>query len=434
MVRYQVIEIFTSERTRWEGRPIDQAIVERVRSLKIAARCLVARGIEGCYENGEVATRRIELLSYNMPVRITIVLPASETDRVLREMDAMVSDGVVAVQELRVVAHRTRKLLLPRQVKVCDIMTREPVSVEAAAPLDRVVRVLLSARFSGMPVVDAERRPVGIVTPSDLIGKGRLPVRLGLLAAAAGERLDEILAELATRTAGEVMSAPPVTIGADRYVREAVDLMIERQLKRLPVVDERGRLTGMLSRLDVFQAITDAAPHWEALGRQQVLVGSLRTVADVMGRDPHAVSPDTPIEEVIRTIAANAVQRVAVVDRAGKLLGLIADRDLLAAFASDASGGLWEQVKGLIPFTGHGRRHRALKGVLRAKTAAEVMQTDLVTVREDVPIDAAIGLMTARGFKRLPVVDGAGVFKGMISRDALLRVGFPPPSATGPPK
>jgi CBS domain-containing protein len=336
----------------------------------------------------------------------------------------------VAVQELRVVAHRTRKLLLPRHVKVYDIMTREPVSVDAAAPLDRVVRILLSARFGGMPVVDAERRPVGIVTQSDLIGKGRMPVRLGLLAAAAGERLDELLADLATRTAGEVMSAPPITVGADRYVREAVDLMIERQLKRLPVVDEQGRLTGMLSRLDVFQAITDAAPHWEALGRQQVQVGSLRTVADVMGRDLHAVSPDTPIEEVIRTIAASAVQRVAVVDRAGKLLGLIADRDLLAAFASDASGGLWEQVKSLVPFTEHGRRHRALKGVLRAKTAAEVMQTDLVTVREDAPIDAAIGLMTARGFKRLPVVDSAGHFKGMISRDSLLRTGFARPPAS----
>jgi CBS domain-containing protein len=52
------------------------------------------------------------------------------------------------------------------------------------------------------------------------------------------------------------------------------------------------------------------------------------------------------------------------------------------------------------------------------------MRTDVVTVREDAPIDAVIGLMTVRGFKRLPVVDGAGHFTGMISRDSLLRTGF----------
>jgi CBS domain-containing protein len=434
MVRYQVIEIFTSERARWEGRPIDQAVVEHVRTLKLAARCLVTRGTDGCYENGEVATRRIELLAYNMPLRITIVLPAAETDRVLPGLDAMVSDGVVAVQDLRVVAHRTRKLLLPRQVKVRDIMTPDPTSAAAATPLDQIVRTLLSSNFGGMPVVDADRRPIGVVTQGDLIYKGRMPVRLGLLATAAGDRLDEILASLAARTAGEVMSAPAVTVGADRYVREAVDLMIERRLKRLPVVDEQGRLTGMLSRLDLFRAITETAPDWEAFDRQQVQVGNLRTVSDIMRRDTHAVLPDTPVEEVIRTIAANDIQRVAVVDRDGRLLGLISDRDLLVVFASDSPDGVWDLFKTLIPFTERGRRHRELKGQLRAKTAAEVMKSEVTTVREDAPIDAVIGLMTARGFKRLPVVDGAGIFRGMISRDSLLRAGFPRTADTNHPK
>ena len=107
-----------------------------------------------------------------------------------------------------------------------------------------------------------------------------------------------------------------------------------------------------------------------------------------------------------------------------RFLGLISDRDLLGAFASDASDGVWEQFKTLVSITERGRRHRALKGQLRAKTASAVMRTDVVTVREDAPIDEVIGLMTARGFKRLPVVDGAGHFTGMISRDSLLRTGF----------
>ena len=52
------------------------------------------------------------------------------------------------------------------------------------------------------------------------------------------------------------------------------------------------------------------------------------------------------------------------------------------------------------------------------------MKTDLITVREDTGIDRAIALMTRHGIKRLPVVDDQGIFKGMISREALLKQGF----------
>ena len=52
------------------------------------------------------------------------------------------------------------------------------------------------------------------------------------------------------------------------------------------------------------------------------------------------------------------------------------------------------------------------------------MNTTIVTVQETTPIDAAIVLMTEKGVKRLPVLDSEGKFKGLISRDSLLRTGF----------
>jgi CBS domain-containing protein len=52
------------------------------------------------------------------------------------------------------------------------------------------------------------------------------------------------------------------------------------------------------------------------------------------------------------------------------------------------------------------------------------MNTNIVTVREDVPIDEAIRLMLDKAIKRLPVVDADGKYKGMVSRDSLLRAGF----------
>ena len=129
MQQYKKIEIFTSEEARWEGRPLYAAIVQFVHDLKIAARCLVTRGIEGSYESGEIATGRLEVLSYNMPVRITIIVPAAESERILSKAEEMVTDGIVAVQDLRVISHKTRGLLMPRHTRVRDIMTPAPKKV-----------------------------------------------------------------------------------------------------------------------------------------------------------------------------------------------------------------------------------------------------------------------------------------------------------------
>ena len=147
MLQYKVIEIFTSEKVRWEGRPINEAVVQYVHDLKIAARCLVTRAIDGCYESGEVATGRLEILSYDMPLRIAIVLPAAEIERVLPEVEAMVADGIVAVHHLDVVSHKTRKQLVSRQIKVRDIMTPDPRKVSLTTPLDQVASGCCSRRF-----------------------------------------------------------------------------------------------------------------------------------------------------------------------------------------------------------------------------------------------------------------------------------------------
>lgn len=424
MLQYKVIEIFTSEKVRWKGRPLNEAVVQYVHDLKIAARCLVTRAVDGCYESGEVATGRLEVLSYNMPLRIAIVLPAAEIERVLPEVEAMVEDGIVAVHHLDVVSHKTRKQLVPRQIKVRDIMTPDPRKVSLTTPLDQVVRLLLSSIFTGVPVVDDADRPAGVITQGDLIYKGKMPMRLGLLAESGSEKLDAVLAALTAKSAEEVMTSPVIAIGQDQFVKDAVDLMLSKGVKRLPVVDDKGKLTGMLSRLDIFRTIMQASPDWDAFKQQNLTVGDVCTVSDIMRRDTHAVLPETPVDEIIRMIDSNDIQRVTVVDKAGHFLGLISDRDLLVAFSPDFPDAIWDQFLSLVPFSERGKRHREFKERLRAKTAGEVMNADIVTVDETTLIDAAIALMTQKGLKRLPVLDSEGKFKGMISRDSLLRTGF----------
>ncbi len=412
---YSLIKIFTSEEIHYRGRPVHEAIVEMVRRRRSAARCIVTRGLAGCYENGEVATQNILLLSYNMPVKIEIMLPASQRDNVLPVIQEMVTDGIVIAEPIHVVSYRTSRRLIPRQLRVQDVMTARPRTVASNTPVKDVIRLLLSGDFNGVPVVDARNHPVGIITQGDLIERADMPVRIGLLDQFGQNKLEAYLDSLGKIPAEQVMTKPVVTTRQDAPLVDAVDLMLKNDLKRLPVVDEKETLVGILARLDVFRAVSHETPDWQAFRAQNVAIADLRYVSDVMRRDTHTVPPDAPAEEVIRVIDTNDVQRVAVVDAGGKLLGIISDRDLLAAF-SDSRESAWSYLTG--------RRGRGQPEQPLGKTAAEVMQKDLVTVREDTTIDEAIRLMADKGLKRLPVVDAEGRYKGMVSRDSLLRTGL----------
>jgi CBS domain-containing protein len=423
MLHYNAIEIFTNEDARHRNKPVADAVIQYIRDLKIAARCIVTRGIAGCYEGGEVSMGRLEILSFNLPIRIYIVLPAAETEQVLDGLDEMVGTGIIALHDLKVISHKATNPFFPRQIMVRDAMTPLPQRVRGESPLSDAARLLLSSIFTGLPVVDRDDRPVGVITQGDLISKGGLPLRLGLLSESGQEGIAAIMNQLDRQRVVEIMTKPATIIAEDRPLTEAVDTMLSKGLKRLPVVDKTGRLVGMLSRLDIFKTVMREAPDWDAFRAQEIEVKNLRIVADILRRDTHTVFPDTTMDKVIRVIDDNDIQRVAVVDAEGKLLGLISDRDLLVYFKPDQEGLRYLFSKVTQPFRTD-TPAQDIEQRLAATKACDVMSTDSITIREGALIEEAIRLMTEKTLKRLPVVDDTGCFKGMISRDSLLRTGF----------
>jgi len=420
-MNYRLITIFTAEEVRCKGRPLPDVVVDYVKDLKIAARCTVTRAIAGCYESGEIASQSLLTISYNMPLKIEIVLPAAESEAVLEALATLVPDGIVGVGDLDVRAYKTRQNLIPRQIKVRDIMTPDPQRVTPETPVQDVVRLLLGVTFTSVPVVDRAGRPLGIIAQGDLVYRAGLPLRLGLLADSAPGRKDSALQALAGKQAESVMTRPAVVIAEDQRLTDAVDLMLRKDVKRLPVVDENGLLTGVLSRVDVFRTITREGPDWEAFRRRNVQVENLRYVSDIMRRDSQTVEADTPVEDVIRIIDTDDIQRVAVVGPEGRFLGMISDRDLLAAF-SGKGHGFWDYLSCRLSFKTPHECSRELRQTLREKTAGEVMKTDLVIVGESTRIEEAIRLMVDKRLKRLPVVDAEGRFRGMVSRESLLKL------------
>ena len=157
-------------------------------------------------------------------------------------------------------------------MKIEELMTREPVAVGPETPLKEVAEILLEHRISGVPVIGERLEVLGVVSEADILAKeaGPEPPDNRLVAWLLGGRhVDEH--KLAARSAAEAMTAPAVTVGADRPVAEAARLMVERGIKRLPVVDADGTLIGVVTRTDLVRAFVRSDEEIEREIRDMVL-------------------------------------------------------------------------------------------------------------------------------------------------------------------
>ena len=101
----KLLRLFIGESDTWHGKPLYQAIVERVRGDGLAG-ATVIRGIEGFGSSSRLHTSRILRLSEDLPVVIEIVDTAERIDAVLPVLDEMVSEGMVTVERVDVIAYR----------------------------------------------------------------------------------------------------------------------------------------------------------------------------------------------------------------------------------------------------------------------------------------------------------------------------------------
>ena len=421
-LEYRVIEIYTSEGSVSRGAPVYERVVEYVQGLNTSARCLVFKAVGGGYETGETASSKVLDLSYNMPLKIEIVVPAAESEQILADLDRIVVDGLLGVRGLTVLSNKTKGRLLSPRLLVRDLMTPDPVRVREDDSLDNILAALLSSTFTGVPVVDDQNRVVGVLSQTDMIYRAGMPLRLALMAGAR-DRIEEIKRGLSHRLAKDIMNSPPVCIDEKAPATRAVAAMIEKGVKRLPVTDDSGKLIGIVSRTDIFKAVTRASATAEKSREQSAVFENVRQVSDIMEPAPATVRPDEPVEEVIRLIHARGVIRVWVTDRDGRLLGMISDRNLLAAFHEEHPG-IWELLCRVMPSRDKKACFRDFGAKLRRKTAGEIMKTDIVSAKEGAPVEEAIEIMTKKEFRRLPVVGEDGKLKGVVSRETLLRKGF----------
>jgi len=139
-----------------------------------------------------------------------------------------------------------------------------------------------------------------------------------------------------------------------------------------------------------------------------------RRVRDVMTQEVATVNEHASFKDVAMLIAERRVSAVPVLDREGRVLGIVSEGDLVLKEeypAGPPEGRLFQ-----------GRRRRQAQAKAAGVTAAELMTAPAVTIGPDASVAEAARLLHRHGIKRLPVVDPAGPLLGIVSRADLLKV------------
>jgi CBS domain-containing protein len=150
---------------------------------------------------------------------------------------------------------------------VAEIMDREPVTVTPDEDVRRVIEILQTNDLPGVPVVDDGNKVLGIITDSDLVisdeeADFHLPhyvnIMGGIVFLESMKHFEERAKKAFAATAADMMTPDPLTVGPDEPAEHAARLISERHHNRLPVVDDEGRLVGVVTRVDVLAALTGA--------------------------------------------------------------------------------------------------------------------------------------------------------------------------------
>ncbi len=209
----------------------------------------------------------------------------------------------------------------------------------------------------------------------------------------------------ADRPVRDFMTAPAVAVRESDSIATAWDLMLERGLKALPVVDAAGRPVGLISDNDLMErtglvqrlGIAERLDAATLAAWRAAIAAQGTTLGEVMSRPVVTLRADSPLGHAAEMMAKQDVKRLPVVDGDGLLAGMLSRVDVLGAVTPAAKA----------------RRARPPQGAQR--TVGDVMAARVPAVAADADLPEVVERMVGGGFKRVIVLDAAGRPLGLIT-------------------
>lgn len=315
-----------------------------------------------------------------------------------------------------------RPSILQRRVR--DLMTTEVASVRPDTPMPEVITRLIEHGVKLLVVVDEQEQVLGVITLGHLFTRHEAYRNLDLLQVTDDtEKVVRYLRQfLATeKIAGDVMVAHPLVLMEDTTIEDAARWMIAQRITRTPVVNTDQQLVGMLDQENLLHYYADFGGPSErnADSEGERHATRPRTVGEAAIYKAPVVSSDTPLFEVMRQVQETHLRRIIVVDGSGKAVGVIADRDILAAQGMQMRRNPVMALAGRFSLRIPEEAFRRSSSGLQ--TAQQVMRPHLYAVIPTTPVAEAVRLMLAHQIKRLVVVDVSDKPLGFVERRQLLR-------------
>ncbi len=195
-----------------------------------------------------------------MDTRIDACFPVdiSDTDvyEAMRDISGYLDITAADFKEvyLRAYQHAIKRIM--GSIRARDIMNRAVISVSDDTPIAEVAQIMSQARISGVPVVDAGGKVVGVISEKDFFAE--------MTAGAARSFMDVVAnclggkACLAPPTrkliASDIMSKPGITVPEDMPMVQVADLLTRKSINRAPVVNQTGAMVGIVCRTDIIRS------------------------------------------------------------------------------------------------------------------------------------------------------------------------------------
>jgi CBS domain-containing protein len=149
------------------------------------------------------------------------------------------------------------------------------------------------------------------------------------------------------KTVADVMSRDPITVKPQTPIKEAIKILAEQSISGLPVVDDAGKVVGVISETDLLWQETGVEPplyivfldsviYLENPARydQELHKALGQTVGEVMSTHPIMVKSDQPLRKAAKLMQEKAVRRLAVTDNDNQLIGILTTGDIVRAMVA----------------------------------------------------------------------------------------------------
>lgn len=402
------LNIYIGESDKWRGKALHVALLETLRSQGMAG-ATVTRGLAGFGAHSVVHTASILALSMDLPLIIQVIDSAERIDAVLKIITPMVGEGLITLEDVEVIKYTHRYLNpLPADKHVSEMMTRNVIILTDTMPVAEAWEQMLKHLLKALPVLNKNGELVGVLTDEDLLDRAGLEQHLSI-----AERLDKHMLEAeftALRKSGlkvaDVMTSPAVTVSEDEPLGVATARMVEHDIKRLPVIDEMGKLVGVLSRVDVLkQVISEEAKRHSA----KAPAGAAHTLGDIMLPEVPTIPEEAELADVISRFLEAGTRRLIVINESDRPLGLISDADVVTRVQPDTRSSVMQALRG----------KRLVSE--RKVTAKQLMSRDALSAFSKMSLTEAAHLMLSQKRKWIVVVDDDGKVLGLVDRQVLLK-------------